>query len=188
MLDPPFDEKRISAVFALLRMALVALDRDERAALYSPVARREIDGGFDLHADLFLTTRVWLIFDDVPDDNTGASLFMSLPDLLGAIKSIKAVPDDTARYVARVMAGSVARDSFDKLHRILHSERNRWYEPLRRALQERTVAIRLRKGEGYLIDDRRWLHGRAVVSGAVTSKRFHRLTFGLRSEAVWQKV
>jgi hypothetical protein len=181
MLTPPLDGGRIRAVFALLRTALVTLLGDERAALCSPLPSARKDLGFRLHADLFLTTRLWLIFDDVPDDNTGASLFMTRRDLLKAVRSIRAIPEDTACFVAALLTKPIARDSFDRLYRLLHCSRNRWHEALRTALREKTSAVRFRSGEGYLIDDRRWLHGRTAVSGKVTSKRFHRLTYGLRS-------
>ena len=181
MLGPPFDTRRIRVVFAMLRMALVMQADDERAALYSPVATERSDPGFELHADLFLTTRVWLIFDDVPDDGRGASLFLSRREVLRSIRSIPAIPEEQARSIAQLMTKPIARDSFGKLFTFLHSKRNPWYWPLRGALQRRQSSIALHRGEGYLIDDRRWLHGRTAVMGRVSSSRFHRLTYSLAS-------
>jgi len=180
MLSLPCDDRQMRAVFGLLREAVITLAGDERAALYSPVAARRKDSGFKLHADLFITTRIWLIFDDVPDDGTGASLFLSRRDLLQAIRSIDTIPNKVAGDVTALMTAPVARDSFEKLYWLLHSEQRRWHDDLNDALQERVKTIALHRGEGYLMDDRRWLHGRTPASGAVSALRFHRLAFGLR--------
>jgi hypothetical protein len=180
LLDPPFCSGQLHVVLALLRTALVRLAGDQRAALYSPVTTKRVDHGFRLHSDLFITTRVWLTFDAVPNDQTGASTFLSSRDLMTIIRSTRQVPSKIADYISTVMRRPIGRDSFDKLYRVLHSDENRWHEPLQCALQENMNMIRLRRGEGYLIDDRRWLHGRTAVSGKVGSKRFRRLTYGIR--------
>jgi hypothetical protein len=180
MLDPPLEAGNIRALFALLRASLVTRARDSRAALYAPVSPERKDHGFKLHADLFLTTRLWLIFDDVPEDGTGASLFLSRGDLLSTLRTQKEIPTETVRKVFTLMTRPIARDSFDRLYGILHSERRRWSDSLYLALRDKTRAIPLYRGEGYLLDDRHWLHGRTPASQAVTAGRFHRLTFGLR--------
>jgi hypothetical protein len=182
MLVPPFDDGRVRALFALLRTAFVRLAGDDRAALYSPVSRQLTDRGFELHADLFLTTRLWLIFDDVPADGSGTSLFLSRDALLQGIQAIGTMPKGTVRYIKALMTRPLSRDSFDELYRTIHSSRNCWYDSLKEEMRGRVRSISLRRGEGYLIDDRRWLHGRTATSGPVTSGRFHRLTFWLRSE------
>jgi hypothetical protein len=181
MLVPPFDAGHIRPVFAALRTALVALARDERAALYAPVTPEKKDPGFSMHADLFLTTRLWLIFDNVPEDGTGASLFLSRAELLSVLRSIKAIPDRAVCQVATLMTRPIARDSFDRLYSILHGEHRDWHVSLSSVLRSKAATIPFGRGEGYLIDDREWLHGRAAASLAVTARRFHRITFGLRS-------
>jgi hypothetical protein len=179
MLVPPFDQGQMRAVFSLFRTALVMIAEDERAALYSPVAPKSTDTGFKLHADLFLTTKVWLIFDDIPDDGSGASLFVTRRDLLQTVRSLQSIPAMTAAKIATLMTQRLKRDSFERLYWLIHSEQNRWHEPLMNALDEKVKSIALRRGEGYLMNDRRWLHGRTAASGAVTAKRFHRLSYEL---------
>jgi hypothetical protein len=187
MLDPPFHAGRIRPVIAALRTALCALARDKRAALYAPVSPERKDIGFNLHADLFLTTRLWLVFDEVPDDETGASLFLSRADLFRLLRSIPGVPERVVRQVELLMTQPIARDSFDRLYAILHGENHDWNLLLTSGLQQEVTVVPFARGEGYLIDDREWLHGRNAVSRAVTARRFHRLTFGLRASTVAQQ-
>jgi hypothetical protein len=181
LLAPPFHGGAIRVVLAALRAALVHIESDRRAALCAPVAPARKDAGFPLHADLFLTTRLWLIFDEVPEDGSGASLFLSRGAFVGVLRSVEAMPRDRVREVETLLTGQLARDSFDKLYGLLHGARHSWHQELRESLRRQADAILMKPGEGYLLDDRCWLHGRTASSGTVSSRRFHRLSFGMRS-------
>jgi hypothetical protein len=181
MLTAPVTSKVLRAVFAYLRAALVRLARDARAALYAPVTPERRDLGFNLHADLFLTTRLWLVFDDVPRDGSGATQLLPRLDLINILDRVGSVPRRVVSRVSNLMSRPLAGDAFDELYGLLHGENKRWHGPLVAALRSRCASIPLRSGEGYLLDDREWLHGRRPVSRAVTARRFHRLTFSLRT-------
>lgn len=68
-------------------------------------------------------------------------------------------------------------DSFDRFFEMVHGP-NPWSTELSNAMCDASFAIPFARGEGYLLHDRQWLHGRKPVSGAVRSFRFHRLVFG----------
>ncbi len=180
MLAPDFTPRDIRVLFALLREAMVVVARDDSAALYSPVTPERKDPGFNLHADLFLTSRLWLLFDDVPRDGSGASLLLPRKELEKLLCDLSSVPFAVAHEVSTLMSKPLNHDSFDRLYGLLHGEERPWCEALNTAMKGCVKSIPLLSGEGYLIDDRHWLHGRTAVSKRVSSRRFHRLTFGGR--------
>ena len=181
MFSSDITSKEMRVTFALLREAMVQTAQDEAAALYSPVTQERKDLGFNLHADLFLTTRLWLIFDDVPLDNSGASLLLPEEKLCKLIQQFPAIPSRIAKEISSLMSQSLRRDSFNRLYNLLHDDKHPWCNELEKAMKQEVYRLSLRPGEGYLIDDRNWLHGRTAVSKRVSSRRFHRLTFGGRN-------
>jgi hypothetical protein len=177
MFDDVIDRKVLHAAFALLRGALVEVMDDSRAAFHSPVATtRGRANDFELHADLFTARRLWLIFDDVPADGSGASLLLPTAELRRLLRSSAAPPASVRRRLLSLFGTELRRDSFDELFDLMHGA-HPWRDALAAELAARQFVLRLEKGEGYLCDDRRWLHGRTPVTGPVRSFRFHRLVF-----------
>jgi hypothetical protein len=168
---------QLQKLFALLRMGVAALHGDARSALQPPVPRVLEDEGFLLHADLFLTNRVWLVFDDVPNDRSGKSLFLPGKSLDQALKRNALLPAPIRRVIQALLKGDSGSDAFDECFDLLHSEEHAWAGELGRDIRRSSWAVKLRRGEGYLLDDRRWLHGRTAASGGVRSGRFRRLVY-----------
>lgn len=180
MLQSALSSRELRVLLSLLREAMIYVAGDEAAALYSPVTPEQRDPGFNLHADLFLTTKLWLIFDDVPGDCTGVSLLLSRKILLKSVRQIPSLPPHVAKEILHLLDRPLKSDSFNRLYGLLHGTGHRWSVDLNEHMKKHVLNIPLRVGEGYLIDDRRWLHGRTAVSRRVSKQRFHRLTFGLR--------
>jgi len=177
MFDDLIDRRVLHATLALLRAALVEIVGDHRAAFHSPVATtRGKANDFELHADLFTARRLWLVFDDVPQDASGASLLLPAAELRSLLRSTTAVPSSVRRRLLSLFGTELRRDSFDELFDLMHGA-HPWREALAAELAARQLVLRLKRGEGYLCDDRRWLHGRLPVSGPVRTFRFHRLVF-----------
>lgn len=63
-------------------------------------------------------------------------------------------------------------ENFDLLHGWYE-----WTEELERRMQQRQLRIKLYSGQGYMLHDRWWLHGREAINGKLTHKRLHRLVF-----------
>lgn len=177
LLDPPFSSDVLHKCFAILRAGIVKTLRDPRTALHSPVKTERNDEGFPLHCDLFLTERLWLVFDDVPKDASGKSLFLPRRDFEHAVRSNRLMTPATRHRLARLFDSGTG-DAFDEWFDLIHSEQHPWSVALTKAMRQRSWKIRFRRGEGYLVNDRRWLHGRTAVSGTVSSSRFRRLVFG----------
>jgi hypothetical protein len=180
MLAPRLSQPEIRVLFALLREAFVVIHSNPAAALYSPVTPEKKDPGFNLHADLFLTTKLWLIFEDVPLDHTGASLFLSRTALLRCLRGIASIPQQARAAITALLDKPIHKDSYNILYDLIYDTTVKRSKQLQAAMKELTQAIPLFPGEGYLIDDRKWLHGRTAVSTTVTGRRFHRLTYDLK--------
>jgi hypothetical protein len=181
MLNPPLESVRLWKLFTLLRSGLVKLTGDSKSALNAPVFAARFDDGFPLHADLFQTDRLWLVFDNVADTKGGASLFLPMGTLLNIVFSLECIPKKIAQQI-RFLALGVNKDSFDDFFILLYSKDNPWQSPLAREIDRAKKRIRFRRGEGYLIHDRHWLHGREPILASVPRSRFRRLVFGLLSQ------
>jgi hypothetical protein len=180
MLDALFDKdlggREIRVLLALLRSALV--DKfGPHAALYPPLGTTGPSvGGFALHADMYVPEMLLNVFDDVSPDDSGASLFLpvsALPAILAAI------PDLPVRDRNRILAllKSVNNDDrFGELYDLLHGK-HAWKARLEELFAANEVRLKLRRGQGYMVHDRRWLHGRDAPSHGVPEFRLHRLAF-----------
>lgn len=181
MLEPPVTSPRLQKLFALLRAGIVRLTGNPKCALNAPVYAERCDEGFLLHADLFMTERLWLIFDNVPSGPSGASLFLPMKMLFRIVADIPKMPIEACCRLHSLTERRTGRDSFDEFYKLLYSDDQSWYDEIRRALNSSQHRIKLRRGEGYFLDDRFWLHGREPVGGNVSASRFRRLVFGLLS-------
>jgi hypothetical protein len=185
MLDPPLSSPVLRKCFALIRAGVARLQGDPRAALYAPVKTERADPGFPLHSDLFLTDRLWLVFDDVPNGSSGKALFLTRRDFDAAVKANHLIPSVTRQGLRMILGGGTGRDSFDEFYDLVHSPDKPWAASLAQAMKRSCWMIKLRRGEGYLLNDRRWLHGRTAVEGRVSAKRFHRLVYGTVAGSSW---
>lgn len=178
LLDRPMTSSAFHKCLALVRLGLVQLTGDPRTALHAPVKTEQDDDGFPLHADLFLTERLWLIFDRVPDDQSGKTLLLASDAFHDLLRSQAQVPRPARRKIHKLLERRAAQDSFDEFFRLVHAEENPWSKSLARVLKAHAIAIKFRRGEGYLLHDGHWLHGRTAVRGVVTAARFRRLVYG----------
>jgi hypothetical protein len=178
MLDPPLSTPVMHKCFALMRAGVTRLAGDPKTALHVPAQSERLDDGFPLHCDLFLTDRLLLVFDDVAKGNSGQAQFLPLRYLEVTIKSNHLIPLITKRRLRALLNRKTARDCFDKCFDLLHSNKHPWAASLARTMKQNCLTIKLRPGEGYLLNDRHWLHGRTAVRGPVSERRFHRLIYG----------
>lgn len=75
---------------------MVELAGDDRAAMYTPLAQtgRHV-ADFPLHADLYLPKLLFNVFDHVAEDDSGASLFVSLTALRQIMNKRKGITHAT---------------------------------------------------------------------------------------------
>jgi hypothetical protein len=163
-------------LFAGLRDALTPDVSNHSGALYAPLGDT---GGepseFPLHCDLYVPVRLWNLFDEVPaKGRSGSSIFLRTSDLT-ALATRCGVPAAIRTQIKDCLKGD-GRDRYDEFYSLLYDDTPSGQE-LDRLMRSASYRIRLQRGEGYLIHDRLWMHGRTITEHTVTRNRLHRLTF-----------
>jgi len=69
------------------------------------------------------------------------------------------------------------KDHFQEFFNLLHGVKHSWTNELEEKMKKEQKKIKFRHGQGYLIHDRVWLHGRMTTTGTVKPNRLHRLSF-----------
>lgn len=179
-----FFESTLAPQFAsLLREALVLLSRDPLSALYVPLEDTigVSAGDFPLHADLYLPELLLNIFEDVPPGPSGKSLFLSRDAFLQMLHDCKELPPEVEKLINTTLSRPLKTDGYEEFFATIHGQtRPAWRARLQREMRSHALRIKLSKGQGYLLHDRSWLHGRERPAGAVSRKRLHRLVFNNR--------
>jgi hypothetical protein len=176
LMDHEIDSGLLLSLFVLFRACLVDASGNPSQAMSRPVNRVARDLGFPLHADLFVHRRLLIVFDDVADHG-GASLFLSTSVLTRLLRENHACPARVRIRVATLLRDRLPIDRFDEFFDLLHNHRHPWVPELEERMAEHQLMLPLRRGQGYLIDDRAWLHGRMPSDIPVRSGRFRRLAF-----------
>jgi hypothetical protein len=178
LLGDGIDGNSIRFLFAFLREAIVRFSGNPHDAFYSPL--RDVgkqSGDFPLHADLYHPVLLLNVFDQVPSDGSGATVLLSRQSLQEALGCVPQMPTKTKRRVIDLLDGRFREDGFDEFYNLLHGEEHPWVCALSHEMTSRQIRIQLGTGQGYLIDDRHWLHGREKPTGGVMPRRLHRLVF-----------
>jgi hypothetical protein len=178
LLGPHLDGQKLHVLFALIRGTLVRMAKNEFAAMYTPLGSTGADvGDFLLHADLYLPQYLFNIFDNVRATTGGASTFLPILGLKQLVTEIK-MPISAARTLISMFEKESKSDRFEKCFDLLHGE-HRWVPQMEVYFAEHQLKIPLRSGQGYLLHDRSWLHGRNKPTGGVEANRVRRLIYGI---------
>lgn len=186
LLDEDFDGRGLHLLFACLRDSLVKLTGDPMSALYAPLGTttnsviRSAGADFLLHADLYTPNILFNVFEDVTPNSSGASLFLQTSSLCDILVGIKTLSSVNINRILNCLTATDREDRYTEFFNLLHSREHEWVNELEDELHTRQMHIKLEKGEGYLIHDRLWLHGREAPSTRVTQKRLHRLIFNTK--------
>lgn len=179
LIEPVLSSSQLHSLFAILRGTLAHLCGSEIFAMYAPLGDiGKWAADFPLHADLFAPEYLFNVFDEVSSDNSGASIFLSFPMLRSLLTNVRRLPTETADEILAIMSSNSLEDRFDELYDLLHGS-HPWQSELCRAMKQRQLRIKLRSGQGYLLNDRYWLHGREAVHGRVPVSRLHRLVYNV---------
>lgn len=174
LIDESIDTCTVRSLFAYIRDRIVSLTGDTCAAIYAPLgaAGGAAQGDFPLHSDLYPPAILFNVFDRVPDDDSGASLFLPVKSLKRMLGKWPAAQ----RRLAQLLAPEPNEDRYEEFYDFLHGS-HPWVGSLGKAMLSEQVVVQLSRGQGYMVNDRLWLHGRLAPTGRVTSARLHRLIF-----------
>ena len=178
ILGPWLEPRSMHLLIAGLRSAVADLAGEPMAALYAPLGEYGDDcKDFPLHADLYPASLLLNIFNEVSGDDSGESLFISAEGFASVLTTIRSLPHRVYERLFGCLAESSHHDRFQEFFELMYGDDNPWKNELRVALEARQTSVLFRAGEGYLLHDRRWLHGRTAPTGGVPRSRLHRLVF-----------
>lgn len=176
LLSETLDGRALHRLFACLRHCMADLTCEPTTAMYAPLSTIGVEAGdFPLHADLYLPEVLFNVFEEVPCDRSGASLF--LPVAVFERLLCAEAPPEVSQQLLQYLREPIREDSYECFYGLLHNPDAPWSKRLSRALRAHQIKIKLHAGEGYLIHDRLWLHGRTAPHRGVSSNRLHRLIF-----------
>jgi hypothetical protein len=171
------------AFIGWLRAAIVQIAGEASSAIAAPTGAAgqaedgsgvEGDNSFEPHSDMWIPALLFNLFNrTVPGQ--GETTLMPIDDLWEIAASV-GMPAQT-RYelrLAPVEAGEC--DYFDHFNGRLYGE-HPWADAMKAALFAASMTVPMAPGEGYLINDRRWLHGRTALDARslAPEDREHRL-------------
>jgi hypothetical protein len=186
LLNVDYDGKSLHYLFSALRHNLSKLNNNPMSALYPPLGTTQkgalslIGSSFPLHSDLYLPKLLFNVFDDVPNDSSGASLFLKVSEL----KKILFYMNNLSMHHKTAIINSLEKESdeddYERFYDLLHGSYN-YVVSLERNMRLKQEKIKLFHGQGYLLNDRKWLHGREAPSNRVNLNRVYRLVFNRNS-------
>lgn len=180
LIDNDINGRLYHFIIALFRSIIVKINMNDASALYSPLTTGKHESEFPLHCDLYIPNILFNVFEKVPDNFSGASIFVKTEVLLKeVIPFIRIVPIETVKRIRSFIYGTRTDDNYDEFYSLLYNKEYPWARTLKKELHKRKFKIRLLKGQGYMIDDTVWMHGRGKTIGGVSSKRLHRLIFAI---------
>lgn len=167
----------VSHFCSLLARALNDLGSSEPGpAMYIPPNPSPTSTDFAVHSDLFPRGRLLIIYDQVRAPAWSASLLLPWKHAFPQLERA-GMPARSLARIRALLSRRSAADGFDELIRLLYDGYSPRGERIVELLGALSVCARFRRGEGYLLDDRKWLHGRLRTCGGMTPARFRRLVF-----------
>lgn len=187
LIDAEIDGRTLRAFLAICRSELVKLARDPASAIYQPLGYPSgseftptDQGDFPLHADLYPPAFLFNIFDNVPADGSGASVFCERLTLQLSLERGDQLERFAACQLKELLREPITWDRYDKFFDFLHGS-HPWSSRVKRALRRHSCQMVFRRGQGFLLHDRRWLHGRRSPSARIQPDRLHRFVFDSQS-------
>lgn len=175
LFDDQITGPSLHTLFAAVRAQLIAISGVDRSALYAPVTGSRL--AFPLHADLWHPELLLNVFDHSASEMGGASLFLRKRTLLALLASQQSMPSVVRDEIRNCFGRHHQDHRFDRLYHLLHNRKHSWTVGLAAALEANQLTLALEPGQGYLIHDRHWLHGRTEMTHKPKSLRLFRLAF-----------
>ncbi|MEN0012259.1 MAG: hypothetical protein AAGC46_02775 [Solirubrobacteraceae bacterium] len=145
-------------LFAFLRAAMVDLGGGERLAAHvietHGAGHDEI---FPPHTDMWVTTMLLNVFNVQPAGQ-GVSTMVRMDDAWPAIAA-SGIPDEGLAQMRRAVDDAGVCDLYMQFNAWLYDDRP-WSDDIAWTLSDLCLAHEMQPGQGYLVDDRKWLHGR----------------------------
>jgi hypothetical protein len=151
------------AILAWLRSALIELTGERLSAHFVPTASTGLEGGgpFPPHVDCWVTTQLLNIFNrGVP--GSGISTMIPLERAWEVLEATSIAPEALTRMRA-ILGDAGYCDTFNEFNGNLYALEHPWASEVTEALEAVAWSCELGPGQGYFVNDRRWMHGRTPL-------------------------
>ena len=166
--------------FAALREILIKKMNDKWSAIYSPVKTQQKNNEkeFPLHYDMFIPKILFMIYNDTPQGKQGSTTFLSTKELKKILAKTKSFPLEKRKIVINMISNTDKQnDQYYAFWDLIHDETSEWYKELHSKMNAKRQIVKFKTGEGFLVHDRLWMHGRTKTKENVNIKRLIRLVF-----------
>ena len=178
LIDHDISSETVHYLFSYYQFCFDCISGKPDTAMYAPLGDlSEYGSPFPLHSDLYVQKMLMIVFDNVPLDDTGQTLLISTENFLMIICSLTTMPEEAKEYITRLLTDNNLKDRFNEFFDLLYDEKAPWLGELFKALESQQLMVKFLSGEGFLLHDRLWLHGRTAPSCGIHEDRLHRLTF-----------
>jgi hypothetical protein len=177
MIDDHISDKTIHYVFSGLQYFMGHLSNIPDNALYSNLGATSKKGfEFPLHTDLYRQKILWILFNQVADDDSGRTVLLPIQKFQEILESLDEMPHHIKQKLLLSIKNN-KRDNFNVFFNTLYKRNAPWEKALKEEFDKHQISIKFEKGEGYLLNDRKWLHGRTAPSNGVFHNRLYRMAF-----------
>lgn len=144
-------------LFALLRAGLVDLTGQRLAAHVIETNSAGFVERFPPHSDMWITSLLFNVFN-VQTPGQGVSTMVQTEKAWDVIAN-SGIPDHGLAQMKRVLEDSGACDFYMQFNGWMYNE-HAWSDKLGDELLAISQTWEMKPGQGYLVNDRKWLHGR----------------------------
>lgn len=178
LIDDDVPGEAIHYLFSFYQAFLSSVENSVSPAMYTPLGAVSQRGfRFPLHPDLYLQKQLFLVFDNVSADDSGHTLLLPTDRFFEILSSLNSMPTKVKAELTALLTGEIQQDSFDEFVGLLYQRGSVWLEELYLAYESAQIRLKFLSGEGVLLHDRRWLHGRTSPTDGVPQNRIHRFAY-----------
>jgi hypothetical protein len=150
-------------LIGFLHDRIVELTGDPNAAIAAPVGMAGgDDGGFAPHSDMWVPALLFNVFESVDPEGRGATLLIAMEDVF-PIAEAAGVPREQLDLMREALAAAGREDYYVQFNGALYDDEHPWKDEVERRLIDASLVVPLGRGQGYLANDREWLHGRTPL-------------------------
>jgi hypothetical protein len=120
------------------------------------------DGGFAPHSDMWVPALLFNVFEAVEPGGHGATLLLPMERAF-EIAEEAGVSAEQLERMREAIAGAGQEDYYLQFNGALYEDEHPWKDEVERRLIEASLVVPLGRGQGYLANDREWLHGRTPL-------------------------
>ena len=168
-------------LFAFVRTALVELSGQRMAAHFCSTAQsgtvNEEPDKFPPHSDMWHTELLFNVFNRTREPGEGDALLIAMDDVWDVLRGA-GVPDEIADKMRADLASAGTCGDFQRFNTWMYEPEHPWFDNVVAALMAAATQLPLGPGQGYFVNDRRWMHGRNMMTWPATlsrADRHHRL-------------